>query len=96
VPLTISPWQRTDLEKFGLTEIQARERVYLFRDGELFGGHECFAELMSIQGDPFHLLVARTMRAPGIRVFSAAGYRFVARNRHRLPGGTPACEMPTE
>jgi predicted DCC family thiol-disulfide oxidoreductase YuxK len=51
---------------------------------------------MSIQGDPFHLLVARTMRAPGIRVLSAAGYRLVAKNRHRLPGGTPACELPTE
>ena len=96
VPLKITPWQRTNLEKFGLTDAQAREQVYLFRDGELFGGHECFAELMRIQGDPFHRLVARTMRAPGIRVLSAAGYRFVARNRHRLPGGTPACEMPTE
>ena len=27
---------------------------------------------------------------------AAAGYDFVARFRHRLPGGTPACEMPRE
>lgn len=95
-PIGITPWQRTNLATFGLTELEAREQVYLYRDGELFAGAECFAELMRIQGDPFHRLVAATMRAPGMRRLSAAGYRFVARNRHRFPGGTPACEMPVD
>lgn len=27
---------------------------------------------------------------------SALAYRLVAKNRHRLPGATPACELPTE
>jgi predicted DCC family thiol-disulfide oxidoreductase YuxK len=49
---------------------------------------------MRIQGDPFHRMVAWGMRLPGLRQLSAWGYRMVARNRHRLPGGTPACEMP--
>jgi len=95
-PLKTTPWQRTNLTDFGLTKGQASEQVFLYRDGQLFGGHECFAELMRIQGDPFHRLVAATMRAPGMRTLSAAGYRFVARNRHRFPGGTPACEIPSE
>jgi predicted DCC family thiol-disulfide oxidoreductase YuxK len=94
VPIDIVPWQRAKLADFGLTSQMARDQVYLERDGELFGGHECFAELMRIQGDPFHRLVARVLRAPGIRRLSAWGYRLVAKNRHRLPGGTPACEMP--
>lgn len=93
-PIAITPWQRTDLAKLGLTSERAQQQVYLVRDGLHFAGAECFAELMRIQGDPFHRLVARTMRAPGMRVLSASAYRFVARHRHRFPGGTPACETP--
>ncbi len=93
-PIMITPWQRTDLAKLGLTSELAQQHVYLVRDGLHFAGAECFAELMRIQDDPFHRLVARTMRAPGLRALSASVYRFVARHRHRFPGGTPACEMP--
>lgn len=31
---------------------------------------------------------------PPVSWVLAGGYRLVARFRHRLPGGTPACEMP--
>jgi predicted DCC family thiol-disulfide oxidoreductase YuxK len=91
--ITIVPWQRADLSLFGLTPHRAAEQVYLVRDRQLFAGAECFAELMNIQGDWFHRTVARIMRAPGLRRVFAWGYRIVARNRHRLPGGTPACKM---
>lgn len=91
--LTIVPWQRANLGPLGLTPEMTAEQVYLVRDGSLFAGAECFAELMKIQGDWFHSGVARTMRAPGLRRAFAWGYRVVAHNRHRLPGGTPACRM---
>lgn len=87
------PWQRADLASLGLTPEMTAEQVYLVSDGSLFAGAECFAELMKIQGDPFHRAAASVMRAPGIRRVSAWGYTLVARNRHRLPGGTPACKM---
>lgn len=93
-PLTIAAWQLTDLSTLGLTEEQASSQVYLVTERGLFGGAECFAELMRIQGDPFHRFVAWGMRLPVMRTLCAWGYRQVARNRHRLPGGTPACEMP--
>jgi predicted DCC family thiol-disulfide oxidoreductase YuxK len=92
-PLTAVAWQHTDLAAFGLTEAQASAQVYLARDGELFAGAEAFAELMRVQGDPFHRAVAWAMRLPGIRRVMAWGYALVARNRHRLPGGTPACKL---
>jgi predicted DCC family thiol-disulfide oxidoreductase YuxK len=92
-PLAIAPWQRANLAAFGLTEAQASSQVYLVRDGQFFGGAEAFAELMRIQGDAFHRLIAWGMRLPGIRRLMAWGYTMVARNRHRLPGGTPACKM---
>jgi predicted DCC family thiol-disulfide oxidoreductase YuxK len=94
VPINIAAWQLTDLERLGLTAEQASAQVYLASDGVLFGGHEAFAEFMRLQGDPFHRAVAGLMRAPGIRRVSAWGYRLVAKNRHHLPDGTPACEMP--
>jgi predicted DCC family thiol-disulfide oxidoreductase YuxK len=31
---------------------------------------------------------------PGIRSLAGVIYRWVARNRSRLPGGTPACAVP--
>jgi predicted DCC family thiol-disulfide oxidoreductase YuxK len=92
-PLAIAPWQRANLAAFGLTEAEACAQVYLVRDGQLYGGAEAFAELMHLQGDPFHRLVAWGMRLPGIRRLMAWGYQLIARNRHRLPGGTPACKL---
>jgi predicted DCC family thiol-disulfide oxidoreductase YuxK len=93
-PLEIAAWQLTDLASLGLTAEQAAAQVYLVTDQGLFGGAECFAELMRIQEDPFHRLVAWGMRLPGLKRLFAWGYTVVARNRHRLPGGTPACELP--
>ncbi len=92
-PIAFVPWQRANLAEFGLTPAQASAQVYLFRDGELFAGAEAFAEFMRLQGDPFHTMVAWAMRLPVLRHASAWGYRLIAQNRHRLPGGTPACKM---
>jgi len=92
-PLAIVPWQRANLAEFGLTQAEASAQVYLVNNGTLFAGAEAFAELMRVQGDPFHRFVAWGMRRPGIRHVTAWGYRKVARNRHRLPGGTPACKL---
>jgi len=93
-PLTVAAWQLTELASLGLTAEQASAQVYLVTDTGQFGGAECFAELMRIQGDPFHRVVAWGMRLPGVCKLCAWGYRLVAKNRHRMPGGTPACQMP--
>ena len=33
---------------------------------------------------------------PGVNALAGVVYRWVARNRHRFPGGTPACAMPPQ
>ncbi|WP_330185843.1 DUF393 domain-containing protein [Nocardia sp. NBC_01503] len=38
--------------------------------------------------------VGAIMLNPPISWLAAALYRLVAKNRHRLPGGTPACAFP--
>jgi hypothetical protein len=39
-------------------------------------------------------VLAAVVRLPGIRAGARVVYRWVSRNRHRLPGGTPACAVP--
>jgi hypothetical protein len=34
------------------------------------------------------------MALPGIRQLAGVVYRLVAKYRHKLPGGTPACKLP--
>lgn len=45
--------------------------------------------------DRLGITAVRAMTLPGISPFAAAAYRLVSRNRHRLPGGTPACANET-
>ena len=39
-------------------------------------------------------VVGQLLRLPGVRRVAGWGYAVVARNRHRLPGATAACEVP--
>ncbi|TBL38587.1 DUF393 domain-containing protein, partial [Verrucosispora sp. SN26_14.1] len=36
------------------------------------------------------------LRFPPVRAVAWPAYRWVARNRHRMPGGTAACSLPQE
>jgi predicted DCC family thiol-disulfide oxidoreductase YuxK len=41
-------------------------------------------------------LLGRVLALPGIRSLAGPGYSIVARNRHRLPGSSPACAHTQE
>jgi predicted DCC family thiol-disulfide oxidoreductase YuxK len=88
------PWQTTELEPFKLTKEQAADRVWLVLDGKHFGGHECFCMLLRLQRNPLLTFLGWLFMTPALGWLSAIGYRLIARFRHRLPGGTPACQMP--
>jgi predicted DCC family thiol-disulfide oxidoreductase YuxK len=47
-----------------------------------------------IQRNPLIRLVGRVVNSKALDGISARAYDWVAKNRHRLPGGTPACKMP--
>jgi predicted DCC family thiol-disulfide oxidoreductase YuxK len=100
-PITAVPWQRANLADFGLTPEMASSRVYVAVTGmgqpsdvSVFGGHKAFAKLFKIQPNLFAKLVGALMITPPISWIAAAGYVFVAKYRHKLPGGTPACKLP--
>ncbi len=88
------PWQFTDLAAIGTTsERTQREVLWVDLDGRLFGGASAFAAWLRHRGGPVAPL-GRAMTLPIVRTLAAAVYRLVARNRHRLPGGSPACALP--
>ena len=88
------PWQLADLTALGTTETRVRyEILWVEPDGRIEGGAAAFAAWLSFPGGPW-AAVGRAMAAPGVRSVAALVYRFVARHRDRMPGGTPACALP--
>ncbi|HEU0019510.1 MAG TPA: DUF393 domain-containing protein [Thermoleophilaceae bacterium] len=87
----IVAWQLTDLAKLGLTEQQAADALqWVDTDGAVRSGHEAVAAVLIAAGSIWKLLGRATL-LPGVSWIAAHVYRLVADNRHRLPGGTPAC-----
>ena len=93
-PATITPWQFADLDALGVSEEAASDAVQWVEPGR------------PVLAGP--LAIARLLRTSPRRGWRPAGmvlalrpvtwlawpvYRWVARNRHRLPGGTAACAI---
>jgi predicted DCC family thiol-disulfide oxidoreductase YuxK len=88
----IVPWQLADLAGLGLTEEQAADALQCVQvDGTVRSGHEAVAAALESAGWVWRI-VGRALTQPGISWIAAKVYRLVAANRHRLPGGTPACQ----
>ncbi len=89
-----SPWQWLDLDQLGLTHDDVSEYAWLVTSTHQYAGHLAFSALLRMQPS-FVLRLAGTLIAtPPVSWVAALAYKAVAKNRHRLPGGTPACAMP--
>jgi predicted DCC family thiol-disulfide oxidoreductase YuxK len=88
------PYQHTDLAGFGLTAAQCDQAVH-YVDGRrrIYIAHDAVAALLRDSGSGWRVLGA-VIRIPVVHWLSGVVYRWVARNRHRLPGGTAACSLP--
>jgi predicted DCC family thiol-disulfide oxidoreductase YuxK len=87
----IVAWQLTDLDELGVSAEQAAATVrWVQIDGTVRSGHEAIAATLGSAGRAWKI-VGRMILLPGITWVAAKAYRLVAHNRHRLPGGTPAC-----
>jgi predicted DCC family thiol-disulfide oxidoreductase YuxK len=90
----LAPWQFTDLAALGTTsERTRREALWISTDGTIYGGAAAFAAWLTFCGGAYGV-VGRLMGLPGVRGLAAAVYRVIADNRHRMPGGSPACALP--
>jgi predicted DCC family thiol-disulfide oxidoreductase YuxK len=100
-PARVTPWQFADLAALGLTAEQC-ERAVQWVDGAALGsapaagakaGPEAIARLLR-SSRSYWRVVGRVLDLPPVRALAWPVYRWVARNRHRMPGGTAACELP--
>jgi predicted DCC family thiol-disulfide oxidoreductase YuxK len=89
-------WQQlgaVQLESLGLSLDDVRCAAWwVDRGGRAWRGHVAIAlALRAARGWPS--VVGRVLLVPPFRWLAAGAYPLIARWRHRLPGGTPACRM---
>ena len=90
----IEPWQRTDIASFGLTEQDCTTAVqFVTAEGRVYSGSRAVMRMLREAPQPWPV-VGAIGDAPGVAWVADRVYRWIAVNRHRLPGGTPACAMP--
>jgi predicted DCC family thiol-disulfide oxidoreductase YuxK len=93
-PVAIEPWQVLDLASLGLTEAECEAAVQWVEPGRApLAGPDAIAALL-LSSHRRWRLVGRLLRLAPMRALGWPAYRWVARNRHRMPGGTPACALP--
>jgi predicted DCC family thiol-disulfide oxidoreductase YuxK len=90
----IVPWQQTDLAPLGLTTEMCQTAVqWVDGEGSVSSGHRAVAHTL-IHGGGIWKMIGRCIVLPGVGAISAVVYRWVADNRHRMPGGTAECVLP--
>ncbi|MCU7821518.1 thiol-disulfide oxidoreductase DCC family protein [Kitasatospora sp. DSM 101779] len=76
-----------------VTEERAdREVLWITPGGRVYGGAQAVARLLMRSGGAWAYAGA-VLALPPVRPLAAAVYRWVSRNRHLMPAGTPACAM---
>ena len=89
----VVPFQNLDdatLAGFGVTRDDVRSAAYWIGAGPPRRGHRAIAAALRDIGGAWGM-VGRVVDAPVLRPVASVSYALVARFRHRLPGGTPAC-----
>lgn len=89
------PFQRADLDSLGLSLDQVETSVHYISERGRFSGARAIAECL-VDSKTVWSWVGRIIKAPVIASISEIVYELVAKNRHRLPGGTPECQLPKQ
>jgi predicted DCC family thiol-disulfide oxidoreductase YuxK len=90
-----APYQWVDLSVYGLSIEDAQARVWLVDRGRRYGGAAAVTALLRHQPSPGLRLLGWLGATWPWSILADAAYRVVARYRYRLPGGTPACRLPS-
>ncbi len=86
-------YQRADLAAAGLTAEQCERALqFVGADDRRGSGGRAIGLLLHASGGAWRLPAAVALVPPTSWLVEGV-YRIVAANRHRLPGGTPACRL---
>jgi len=92
-PVDIVPFQTVDHGAMGVTDQELTEGpVFVSPEGWHVVGPAAMAHMMRTARQPFRGF-GSFMLLPGMRHLMAALGPVMYRNRHHLPGATPACEV---
>lgn len=89
-----SPWQWLDLDELGLTVDDVTNYAWVVTPTHQYAGHLALSALLRAQKRAGWRFLGHLIATPPISWIAALAYRAIAANRHRLPGGTPACALP--
>ena len=90
----VEPWQRLDLDAYGLTERDVTTAAYWVDErGRNHRGHRSLGKALIAAGGRWKAVGALILLPP-FSWLAALGYAVIAKNRSRLPGGTPECKVP--
>lgn len=90
-----TPWQflsEDELGALGLTRAMVSRKVYWHDESGNFAGERAIARALQAARGPWKI-AGHLLDVIPIRTVARPAYWLVARFRHRLPGGTPACRM---
>lgn len=91
----IEPWQGVrDLAGLGLTEKMVMTASYWVDDGQVTASAEASIANALIARGGYWRFAGRFILVPGVRQLAAPVYKLIAKNRHAMPGGTNACQIP--
>jgi predicted DCC family thiol-disulfide oxidoreductase YuxK len=86
----VQPWQRADLERIGVTEQACRDAVQWADESRRSSGPVAFADYARTSTAGWRLIGRLVGSRVGLMIAWPV-YRWVSRNRGRLPGGAPEC-----
>ena len=96
-PDRVVPSQRlsdAELADMGLSRVDVAEAAWVITPRRRFRGHRTASALLRMQRPLGLRILGAVLVLPPIDAIGAVVYRWIAANRRRLPGGTPACALP--
>ena len=91
-----TPYQWADLDALGLTLHDVQHFAWYLTPTRHYAGHLAFSALLRSQPRVGLRFAGWMLATPPFSWAAALGYSLIARYRHLLPGGTPACALPRD
>jgi hypothetical protein len=82
----------TNLSELGLTLSDCEQAVQYVSSGEIKSGHLAIAQGL-IDSKTIWAIAGHILKWPIVTSVAYVVYQWVSQNRHKLPGGTPACSL---
>ena len=90
--IATAPYQRSDLAALGLKLTDCEQAVQYVSARGIQSGHLAIAQGL-IDSKTIWSMAGYVLKWPVVTSVAFVVYHWVAKNRHRLPGGTPACAI---